>query len=165
LREQISPITHDYQGPFAKVMPTGPRLNLASTDCTTLTGVLAKQSHTQTAVNGTWEPINNYENRTETTEQSSPLLRHNELQLQNRDDLPLESLHNEIADVSLNRRDAQITPGEPDAMLDSDTTALSRSLEPDTTMHSDELEQVEMDAKDAADQSQQSQEDTLHEVI
>jgi hypothetical protein len=161
LREQTSSITHDCREPFAKVMPAGPKLNLASTDCTTLTGVLAKQSHIQTAVNGTLEPVNTYENRTETTEQSSPLLRHNELQLQNRDDLPLESLHNEIADVSLNRRDAQITPAEPDEMLDSDTTALSRSLEPDTTMHSDELEQVEMDAKDVVEQSQQSQEDTL----
>jgi hypothetical protein len=161
LREQTSPITHDYQGPFATVNSAGPRLNLASTDCTTLTGVLAKQSHTQTATDGTLELVNNYENRTETTEQSSSLLRHDELQLQNRDDLPLESLHNEIADVSLYRADAQITPDEPNETIDSDTTALSRSFEPDTTMHSDELEQGEMDAKDAADQSQQSQEDTL----
>jgi hypothetical protein len=46
-------------------------------------------------------------------------------------------------------------------MLDSDTTALSRLLEPDTTMNSNESEQVELDAKDTADQSQQSQEDTL----
>jgi hypothetical protein len=134
---------------------------LANTDCNTLTGVLAKQSHTQTAADGTLEPVDNYENWTENTEQPRPLPHDNELQLPNRNDSPLESLHNEIADVSLDRGEAQITPDEPDKTLDSDTTAPSRSLSTDTTVHSDGPDQVEMDAKDAADQSQQSTEDTL----
>jgi hypothetical protein len=137
-----------------------PRLKLAITDGNTLTGALVKQSHMRTAADGTLGQVNSCENRTENTEQLRPLPCHNELQLQSQSDLQQDS-HNEITDVRLNRSDVQITPDEPDEMLDSDTTALSRSLSADNAVHSDEADQVEMDIKETAEPSQQSQEDTL----
>jgi hypothetical protein len=161
LREHHSPITHNYQGPLAKVTPAVPRLNLAITDCNTLTGALVKRSHMRTAANGTLVQVNNYEIRMENTEQPRPLPCHNELQLQSQSDLQQNSLHDETADVRFNHNEMQITPHVYDQPLDSDTTALWSSLPADNTVHSDGAAQAETDINDAAVQMQQSQEDTL----
>jgi hypothetical protein len=104
--------------------------------------------------------LSNCENRIGNTDQSRQTVNQGELPLQSESDVQ-QGLHNEIADVKLNRSDEQITPAESDEWLFSNTTALRRLLPADNAMHSDEPDQVKIDIDDAIAQGQQMQEDTL----